>query len=288
MGHALRQINKNIKSPIVFTLSAILDGIVGWKCPVCGRINYDSALARCICGYEIDDGSSIGVTEIPTAGHGRISLKSKSLFEVLTAFAIFFSVYVLGGVYLLPVLKRLFPRIPFTTLAAFPASVVAPVVGIVILKWLTDTSPRYRGKNYAHTLSVIAAGIVASWLLTFIEAFLGGTYWPIVRNILDAPSPYYFLNLLFLIICGPLLEETLSRGYFFELLRNHWGEGKALLISSTLFVLPHGMWGHFGPGLLFIFFYSIVFTLTYIEGGLVAAAIVHSFTNFYITYINLP
>ncbi len=84
-----------------------------------------------------------------------------------------------------------------------------------------------------------------------------------------------------------LEEETLLRGYCFEGLKRDWGNPVALVLSSLLFVAPHVI-GRNGWVLffLFVFFFldSIVFTITYKQGGVLAAALAHAFMNSYLVY----
>ena len=132
----------------------------------------------------------------------------------------------------------------------------------------------------------ILVGVIISWLVIFVELLFLTKEIPMAQKILQTPEPYNYVNLFLLILWGPFVEETLYRGYFFEILREKLNDPIAIIFSSLLFVLFHGMWGQFSISLIFIFLFSLIFTIMYISGGLIASISVHAFTNFYLTYLN--
>lgn len=96
-------------------------------------------------------------------------------------------------------------------------------------------------------------------------------------------------DLLYLFVCigfGPVVEEILVRGCYFEVLRRSWGDRSALKISTALFVLPHVIWGGFQYlhpfSILSLTLSSLLYTCLYIVGGLVPAIGAHMFWNFYV------
>ena len=74
---------------------------------------------------------------------------------------------------------------------------------------------------------------------------------------------------------------------FFEIIRRKWTDTIALLFSTVLFVFPHWVFGTFDINLLFIFLYSVVFTLIYMECGLIGSSLTHMFVNFYLVVLSI-
>lgn len=212
----------------------------------------------------------------------------KSILVALKGFGILIIAHAVGGavgVYLLAP-RLAFYGIPLVTVAMLSSSAISALVAIIYLKLTTKFFPNFSPKKAIFLY--LFSGIFASWIVSLPQVLLLGKESAFIQDILKTSYPYYYLNLFLFILWGPLLEETLYRGYFFEILRRDWGNGKAFLFSSILFVFFHGLWGTFNINLFFIFFYSAIFTLLYIEGGLVASIIVHSFVNFYLVYLNIP
>lgn len=215
----------------------------------------------------------------------RKALESKTPQFIIAAFGICMVAHAVGGYFLGPNLAKIFPEIPQLTMSMLASSSLSPLIALFYIGFATKFIPRLNIKR--ELLTYIPAGIIMVWITVFLSVLILGKEIPLAKNILKTPRPYYYLNLFMLIAWGPLLEETLYRGYFFELLKRVWGNRWAFLFSSFLFVLFHGIWGGFGIGLFFVFFYSAIFTLLYIEGGLVASIMVHSFCNFYLMYMNM-
>ncbi len=93
---------------------------------------------------------------------------------------------------------------------------------------------------------------------------------------------------LLVILVGPLFEELIFRGWLLGGLREHWGDGKALFVSSLLFALIHGdPWAT--PAL---FVLGCVFGGVYLRSGsLYASLMLHAMwnaTTFTLLYSNIP
>jgi membrane protease YdiL (CAAX protease family) len=223
--------------------------------------------------------------EIQMIRENRIS---RSVFVVLKGFGVLIIAHAVVGAigvyYLGP--KLVTRGIPLVTIAMLSSSATSALFAITYLKLTTNYFPIFKVKK--EIVPYVFAGVVATWIVSIMQVFFLGKESAFIQDILKTSHLYYYLNLFLFVLWGPLLEETLYRGYFFEILRRDWGNGKAFLLSSILFVFFHGLWGVFNLSLLFIFFYSAIFTLLYIEGGLVVPIIVHSFTNFYLAYLNMP
>jgi membrane protease YdiL (CAAX protease family) len=213
------------------------------------------------------------------------NLKIKSVIIVLEGFGVLIAFHAIGGYYCAPKVVEVFPEIPLITVSMLFSSAMSPVIAIIYLALRTKFIPKFTIKKEIFTY--ILAGIVMAWIVVFISVLLSGKESSFAQEILKTPRPYYYLNLFLFILWGPLLEETLVRGYFFEILRQKLNDIIALVFSSILFVIPHGIWGIFSINLFFIFMYSVIFTLMYIQGGLIVSISVHAFVNFYLLYLNM-
>lgn len=90
-------------------------------------------------------------------------------------------------------------------------------------------------------------------------------------------QPWQVVILTLLVTCvGPFFEELLFRGWLLGGLREHWGDGKALVVSAVLFALIHG--DPFATPALFGL--GMVFGWVYLRSGsLVACVMVHGMWN---------
>jgi len=212
--------------------------------------------------------------------------RERSAVMIIMAFGVFLIAHAIGGYSFAPKLADAFSEVPRLTIGMLASSSVSPIIAIIFLLVTTKFIPHLDIKK--ETIECIVAGFMLGWLFVFLEVLILGREMSLVVDILKTPRPYYYVNLFLVVVLGPILEETLFRGYFFELLRHSWANGRAFLFSSSLFVLFHGLWGGIDAGLFFIFIYSAIFTLLYIQGGLIASIMTHSFVNFYLTYLNMP
>ncbi len=204
---------------------------------------------------------------------------------VIEGFAILLVAHALGGYYVAPKIADAFPMIPMLTIAMLSSSAVSSPVAIVYLAIRTRVVPKIAISR--EMLIYVFLGIVASWFVAVTSILVFGKNIPFVQEILEIKYPYFFPTLFLLIVAGPVLEETLARGYFFEILKKSLSNVQAILFSSVLFVLPHGIWGVFDINLLFIFLYSVIFTYVYMRGGLIASIVVHAFVNLFLVYLNV-
>lgn len=212
--------------------------------------------------------------------------KWRSAVIVTIGFGISLIAHAIGGYYFAPKLAETFSQVPRITIEMLASSSISPVIAIIFLLVTTKFIPRILITRY--TITCILAGLVVGWIAVFLEVLTFGKESAFSIAILSTPRPYYYVNLFLLIVYGPFFEETLYRGYFFELMKPGWGNCKAFFLSSMLFVLFHGLWGGFGMWLFFIFLASAISTIMYLEGGLIAAITTHSFVNFYLMYLSMP
>lgn len=211
-------------------------------------------------------------------------LKTKSAIVVLEGFGVLIASHAIGGYYLAPLLAEVIPKLSSLTIAILSSTAISPFLATIYLAVRVRFVPKFNIKKEA--LLYLPSGIILAWIVVFINVLLSGKENPYAYEVLKSPQPYYYLNLFLITIWSALLEEILNRGYFFEILRVRWGDTQALLLSSIIFVMPHGMWGSFDISLIFIFLYSVIFTVIYMRGGLIIAILVHAFVNFYLLYLN--
>jgi membrane protease YdiL (CAAX protease family) len=178
-----------------------------------------------------------------------------------------------------------FSSVPYMTVAMISAPIMSLMIADIFVAMRSKFFPRF--KISRETIVYILAGILMAWIVCFLQILFEGKGIPFAHKILETPFPYFYINVVFLIFLGPFLEELLYRGYFFELLRQNSTNARALLVSTFLFIIPHGIWGGFDSGLIFIFLLSVINTLMYIRGGLIPSITVHAFANFYLLWLNM-
>ncbi|MBN2429279.1 MAG: CPBP family intramembrane metalloprotease [Deltaproteobacteria bacterium] len=203
--------------------------------------------------------------------------KQKSLVLVAEGFFVVLACQALGGLLLTPELLEFFPSVPLVSFLIF-FSLSAFFVAILYLWKRTSFKPIYwRGKNL---FFCVFAGMVAAWLILFTNTLFIGNYSPLTHQISSLGSQYFYPAIFILFVLGPCLEEIFYRGYLFEIMKKPFGDTAALVFLSFLFMFGHFVWSGFTIGHIALFFYSIIFTLVYIKGGLIASISVHAFLNF--------
>jgi membrane protease YdiL (CAAX protease family) len=208
----------------------------------------------------------------------------KGSILVLEGFLVLQAAHFVGGEYLTVAMLRRYTDLPVITAATVATSNLSHLLAILYMALrFRDCPAQIIGPNL---LTATGGGIILGWLLTFLGLIVFDRTSPYVQEILRLPVPYVYHGIFSVIVWHPLTEELLARGVFFEILRRGWGLLTSALISSSLFVLSHGIWGDFDPGLLLIASYSLIFTLVYIHGGVIGAAFVHMAVNAYLIYLN--
>lgn len=180
---------------------------------------------------------------------------------------------------------------PKLTINILSSSAISPVIAVGYLSLRRKFFPKF---NFTReTLLGAVSGIVLTLMICLVEVFIFGTKNAFIRQIISASIPYYYINLFWFLVWGPFFEETLFRGCFYELLRAK-GELFAILISSTMFALPHILFAgltidfYVVLEVLFIFARGLVFVYTYRVGGLLASTAAHIFANSYFLFLNAP
>jgi membrane protease YdiL (CAAX protease family) len=207
--------------------------------------------------------------------------RGRSLRVVITAYAAMGLSGLLCGLFLRPWMESTFPILPPSTVDVLMPGIIPPFVCLSYLLVRIGFVPRLIVKKevilYSFGGTVMAWFVVCMHTLTFGHGAISD---------LNIAGPYYYVNLFFLMIWAPLVEETIYRGYFFDILRQKLRTPFALLLSSLLFTLAHiDLSVGFEPNLAFIFLCSIVFSLVYVEGGLIASIWTHFFLSAYSVYV---
>lgn len=211
--------------------------------------------------------------------------KSKSFGIALEGFLIWVVSWILGEFFAIS-LAEMNPDMPLISAEMITSPGISPLMAIGYM-WLRLRYIPIVMVNQEVFLGT-CAGILLAWLVTFMGVLFLGREVSLAQEILKTRhSPYFYPTLFLFVAWGPFLEETLARGYFFELLRRSWGDPAGLVVSSFLFVIFHAIFGGVGLGLLFIFLWSVILTIVYMQSGLIASILTHMFVNFYLTYLNM-
>ncbi len=205
--------------------------------------------------------------------------KGRHLVLVLTSFLILLMTYYLLWISLRPLLFSSLPDTPARAIYLLFSTAMAPLIAGLYLFFATRSVPKIIVKR--NMFYAVFAGMVGSWLIYIIRRFFG------VGPALPASSIYDLIRIFCIILWAPFVEETLYRGYFLEILKLKWNNIGALLLSSILFTLPH-LFNikiiSLNTILLYgfsIFADSIIFGMVYLQGGLIAAFVVHALSNCY-------
>ena len=201
---------------------------------------------------------------------------------VLGGFLVFLLSYWLGADYLTPIILTVCSDVPWITAASLSSTIFGFIVAIAYVAPRTASIPRF---ELTITMALVTiTGVIVTW---FIGSLGGAVFFgePSLlfqeTNKITQPVHYY-LTALLIIGFGPLLEEILYRGYFFEILKEASSETIAMVVSTLLFVIAHADERVPGLALFFIGLHSIVFTFVYIKGGIVASVLTHAFANWYV------
>lgn len=176
------------------------------------------------------------------------------------------------GIFLVPQLQSLFPSAPPLIISIAGSSAVAPLVALVYMMARTRCAPPFHAPS--RTFRDVAICMLAALAAAHLSVLLI-PHDPYVHAILSLPSPYRFAAAPLIALWIPFLEEALYRGFCLSLLLPRLGTIAAVLASSLLFVIPHGIWGGMGINLALIFLFSLVFSCAYLRGGMSLAVLTH-------------
>lgn len=208
----------------------------------------------------------------------------KSLIIVLEGFLVLQVAHFVGGNFVASVLIQKYPDLPQSTAATIASSDISPLVAILYMALRSGWCPSFKLNHNVVPGSV--AGIFLTWLICFIGLLFFDKENPEAREILSLPRLYLYHGVFSVSVWNPVLEEVMTRGYFFEILRKEWSLAFSVIVSTLAFVFSHAFWGAWGPGIILIACNSLAFTLVYVQGGVWAAVITHIFVNSYILFLN--
>ncbi|MBF0559298.1 MAG: CPBP family intramembrane metalloprotease [Nitrospirae bacterium] len=205
--------------------------------------------------------------------------KVRQLILVLKSFLILMMSYSLLWVFIKPLFKSNLPDALARSTYLLFASAISPLIAGLYIFLKTGALPKIIVKR--NMFYAVLTGMVGSWLTYKIRRHLG------VAPALPGNSIYDLAKIFIVVLWAPFFEETLFRGYFLEILKLKWNNIGALLLSSFLFTLPHlfNMTLISLYGIMFLGFSmfadSIIFGVVYLQGGLIAAIVVHALSNCY-------
>lgn len=201
---------------------------------------------------------------------------------VLEGFAILLASHFIGGYFLSACLGSAFPHFPNHTIALLASFGICLPLTILYMALRTKHFPKF-SINIKTFLFVLVSPVMI-WLLLFVKMItFGKGDSQGILEIIKGPIPYSYINLFIFLLWGPFAEEILNRGYFYEILKWSWSKSVALIISTILFTIPHYS---FSSEFTFSFFiipiYSVIFTVMYMYGGIIAASASHIFLNLFL------
>ena len=191
-----------------------------------------------------------------------------SLIIVVEGFLVYQASHFLGGNLVAFVLLQKYPQMPPITAATIGSSDIPPLVAILYMSLRVGWYPNLKF-GYC-VLPGAVGGIVLAWLVSFGALLFFDKENTEAQEILSLPKPYLYHGLFSAIVWNPLLEEVISRGFFLEILRNQWNLVSSVIISTLLFAGSHWLWAGWSPGIALIACNSLVFTLAYVQGGVLA------------------
>ena len=217
-------------------------------------------------------------------------IRGKGIRLVIEGFGVLTAAQFLPWLILNPLFQSFFPEAPPRLISMLTSSAISPIIASVYLFIRTKLIPKaWIDKE---TFYIVLAGIVVCWILDLLTSLFCGVQ--SLRTYDDGFIKNLSIGSVMIIVLRtlwqPLIEETLFRGYFQEILRIKWSNAvKAVLVTSLLFTLPHltsdlvisgGV-----PSILANFVHisisSFIYGLAYIRGGLVASSCIHAFANAY-------
>lgn len=209
--------------------------------------------------------------------------KKISLSQVLIAFALFFGLTAL--------ITTLTPPLPYFALLSFFLSFVALIIYSCLKRqkkiWGTLSQKAYLYGLFSWALALpIAAffGKIAACFMASVYGFTDPQQYIAERILSLKPYPLLFTLIVFItLICIPLVEEILFRGFLQNFLLSKLPRVWALLLTALIFTLAHFNL-HQGLGnveiLLSLFVLSLFLSYVYEKkGSLLACLALHQIFN---------
>lgn len=217
-----------------------------------------------------------------------------SIFEIITIFVAIGSLVILGtlGIALLTRLQPdHFPGIKHTTLLQTILLTTVEIVSFTGCIYLLALRRRKLGWQAVGLRITSKVWALIAVLLSILLIPLSGLIAVIIQYLSGSPArnpqlaflaPEGFswtalISLLILVgILGPIAEELLFRGIFYQSLRQRWGVWLAAVVSALLFAVMHGDWVvgavAFVLGLVLAWIFEV-------SGSLWPAIIIHILNN---------
>jgi len=213
--------------------------------------------------------------------------RKDGIIPVLEGFVILIMTHALGGYYLFPLLFKAYQNVPIIFLRIISSSAISFLITSCYMIARFKMLPRFPLSK--DVFKVAFSGMILIWIVIFIELLFLERTNLFIQELLKQKSIYLYLAVFFVVFWGPLFEEILFRGIFFEIFVKKFNKTVSVIILSILFTSFHIIWGKELNlcGALILFIDSVVFTVVYMEGGLIASIITHSFVNIYLVFLNI-
>ena len=198
------------------------------------------------------------------------------LFGLLVLFEAFMTFVLAGG-------ERVFPGF----LSRFSVLYSTTLTDLLVLGYcarrfgpiqLVELLPR--GRDWA-VLGVAGLIVFFYFGLTVGREGMSSEMYDAIR---DLPGLWYWLSVVSVIGIGPFLEEAIFRRYFLEILRRHFPQSIALLITAGISILFH--FGLEIPGLIFVFIVQFLLGVVYVTSRLGVSFMVHALINCFVLLLS--
>ena len=164
----------------------------------------------------------------------------------------------------------------------------ATMISIFYMVWKYKFIPKFIKRSFKESIMISGAGIVIIWFLWLFfltNYYQGKSSSLFVQSLLNLPTKKFIIGSILTIILGPMLEEILDRGFFFELMKIRWNTTISLVITLLFSLITHVGTIHNNVDFIFHILNVIIFSVLYMKGGLLASILPHMFVNLYSVYI---
>lgn len=214
---------------------------------------------------------------VDVGGQRLVFSRYKYLIYSADTVLLFMMFHAIGGFLLGPWLSNILPFVPNKTISMLSSSTFSPLATIIYAAIrFNNIKPNIYNR---HTIKYATIGITLSATISLASIYVVGNHVMAINEIWSLSSGFFIASVLLLTIVGPIMEETLFRGYLYELLVIKLSKISSLIIVSLIFYLIHAVLGGFSLGTIFTLAFSVAFTFAYINGGLFASILSHVAAN---------
>jgi len=215
------------------------------------------------------------------------SANKRPVLLVIKGFVVCIAAYAAGGFFIAPAISSYLQNVPWVTISMLFSSSFSLVIASFYLLNRSGIRPRIAVINRDWLINCLAF-IVLMWAIVFVSILFSGNSSALSNEISSIKNiGIFYLSVFVLTIVGPLLEEIFFRGLVLEILNKNTSVFPSVLATSFLFAMLHGIFGVFSLHLVFIFLASVVFSIAYIQCGIVGSVLTHCFANSYLVFVFL-